>query len=159
MAEVIATIKLAPGVVGIYDPLTRIHLMISNPTANILAGMNTSKIAYWVKMKKVILVSGSLAAVKKEVPAEEVKPVVVPEAPAVPEVPVAPEAPVEPEKEPVPEYNEEQVPSETLNAEAPVEIKEEEVQEDPAEEVANEEAVADEAKVSKNKRSVARKNK
>ena len=73
MAEVIATIKLAPGVVGIFDPLTRIHLMISNPTATVYAGMNTENLVYWVKSKKATLVSGSLTGpvVKSEKPKED----------------------------------------------------------------------------------------
>lgn len=60
MQEVIATIKLAPGVVGLFDPITRVHLMISSPIASVYAGQNTQNLIRWVKQKKVFLVSGSL---------------------------------------------------------------------------------------------------
>lgn len=60
MKNIIAYVRLAPGQVGFYDELTRIHLTISNPQAAILAGMNTTNIKRSVRSGRLILVSGSL---------------------------------------------------------------------------------------------------
>lgn len=95
MSEVIAIIKLAPGEVGYYDELSKIHLTISRPKANVYDYMNTSRLLRSVKSKTLILVAGSLVPVNKEkkeveeviaVKEEtvEIPPVVVPATPAEP---------------------------------------------------------------------------
>lgn len=58
--KVIAEIKLAPGQVGFYDPLTNIHLTITHPFGKVYSGMNTTNLARSVKSKRLILLSGSL---------------------------------------------------------------------------------------------------
>lgn len=58
--QVIATVRLAPGQVGFYDDLTRIHLTIQNPEKHVLSGHNTSNIKIAVGSKRLLLVSGSL---------------------------------------------------------------------------------------------------
>lgn len=56
----IAIIRLAAGNVGWYDRLTSIHLTISNPTAEVEAGMNLANIKKAVKCKTVNILSGDL---------------------------------------------------------------------------------------------------
>lgn len=126
MAEAIATIKLAPGVVGIFDPLTRIHLMISKPTAIVYSGMNTKNIAYWVKTKKVSLISGTLTG-KLEVKAPVIQAAPADEKPVAPAEP--PAAPVEDEKP------SEEIPEVPLKSEAPAaDAGEDEASDAPADE-------------------------
>ena len=60
MNDIIATIKLALGEVGFYDPLSGIHLSIGNPIAYIRAGVNTSQLQASVRSGRLILVEGSL---------------------------------------------------------------------------------------------------
>lgn len=60
MNDIIATIKLALGEVGFYDPLSGIHLSIGNPVAYIRAGVNTSQLQASVRSGRLILVEGSL---------------------------------------------------------------------------------------------------
>lgn len=86
MPNLIAIIKLAPGEVGYYDELTRIHLTLSRPTANVLDYMNTSRLRRSIMTKTLVLVAGSLNTTARDLntPAkiEEVKietPVVVEE--------------------------------------------------------------------------------
>lgn len=88
MNDIIATIKLALGEVGFYDPLSGIHLSIGNPVAYVRAGVNTSQLQSSVRSGRLILVEGSLgnpppepinfapriAAEPREIPGEE-KPV------------------------------------------------------------------------------------
>ena len=47
--EQIAVIRLAPGQVGYYDELSRIHLTIGNPERAIYAGTNCSQLRKSVK--------------------------------------------------------------------------------------------------------------
>jgi predicted ribosome quality control (RQC) complex YloA/Tae2 family protein len=58
--KVLGLIRLAPGEVGFYDDLTRIHLTIANPERHVLAGMNTTNIKRAVRSGRLLLVSGSL---------------------------------------------------------------------------------------------------
>lgn len=58
--EQIAVIKLAPGQVGYYDELSRIHLTIGNPERVIYAGTNCSQLRKSVKSGRLRLISGSL---------------------------------------------------------------------------------------------------
>nr|DAO84497.1 MAG TPA: hypothetical protein [Bacteriophage sp.] len=99
MNDIIATIKLALGEVGFYDPLSGIHLSIGNPVAYVRAGVNTSQLQSSVRSGRLILVEGSLgnpppepisfapriAAEPREIPGEE-KVVPVEETRSVPEV-------------------------------------------------------------------------
>jgi hypothetical protein len=85
MNDIIATIKLALGEVGFYDPLSGIHLSIGNPVAYVRAGVNTSQLQSSVRSGRLILVEGSLgnpppepisfapriAAEPREIPGEE----------------------------------------------------------------------------------------
>ena len=57
--EIIATVRLQPGEVGYYDELSRIHLTVGNPQANIYAGMNCSQLRRSVQSGRLRLVSGS----------------------------------------------------------------------------------------------------
>lgn len=72
--KVIAEIKLAPGQVGFYDPLTNIHLTITHPFGTVYSGMNTTNLIRSVKSKRLILLSGSLASsiIIKEAEAQKV---------------------------------------------------------------------------------------
>lgn len=63
--EVIATIKLAAGRVGFYDPLSRIHLTLGRPTAHVYAGTNCASLRRNVKAGVIRLVNGTLG---EEVP-------------------------------------------------------------------------------------------
>lgn len=58
--EQIAVIRLAPGQVGYYDELSRIHLTIGNPERSVYAGTNCSQLRRSVKSGRLRLVSGSL---------------------------------------------------------------------------------------------------
>jgi len=58
--EVIATIKLAPGRVGFYDPLSRIHLTIGAPVKQVYSGTNCASLRRNVKAGVIRLVSGTL---------------------------------------------------------------------------------------------------
>ena len=60
MNDIIATIKLALGEVGFYDPLSGIHLSIGNPVAYVRAGVNTSQLQSSVRSGRLVLVEGSL---------------------------------------------------------------------------------------------------
>ena len=85
MNDIIATIKLALGEVGFYDPLSGIHLSIGNPVAYVRAGINTSQLQSSVRSGRLILIEGSLgnpppepisfapriAAEPREIPGEE----------------------------------------------------------------------------------------
>jgi uncharacterized protein YgbK (DUF1537 family) len=96
-------VKLAPGQVGFYDELTRIHLVISKPEAAVYEHMNRTNLKRSVKSGRLLLVSGSLdpetnlqhAVVEvpvKTAPKVEIKEVAKTEAPVVSE---AVELPVE----------------------------------------------------------------
>jgi hypothetical protein len=69
MPKVIAVVRLAAGRVAYYDELSRIHLTINNPIANITDDMNIRKIQKAIKNKSLTLVSGSLdvSAIKEDV--------------------------------------------------------------------------------------------
>lgn len=58
--EVIAVVRLSRGEVGYYDELSRIHLTISSPQRDILAGTNCTKLRKSVKSGRLKLLSGSL---------------------------------------------------------------------------------------------------
>lgn len=58
--NVIAIIKLAPGNVGWYDRLTSIHLTVSNPTAEVKAGMNLLNIKKAIKYRTISVINGNL---------------------------------------------------------------------------------------------------
>ena len=60
MREIIAKIKLMPGQVGFFDPLTNIHLTITSPVGYIYHGMNTSGIKRSVNSKRIEVIEGSL---------------------------------------------------------------------------------------------------
>ena len=130
----IATIKLAEGQVGFYDPLSRIHLTIGNPIAYVHSGTNCAQLRRSVKSGRIRLLDGTLGAevapfkvVKvgnkyklasnKE---EEMKPIVADAvvAPAVQEI--APEPVVEQAPEPVVEEKVEEPAVETVSEEESV---------------------------------------
>ena len=69
----IGLVRLAPGEVGFYDELTRIHLTISKPQREILSGMNTTNIKRSVQSGRLLLVSGSLDPEADGAKAETVK--------------------------------------------------------------------------------------
>lgn len=60
MSKRIATIKLAPGNVGFFDELTRIHLTLSSPMAEVFEGMNTTNLKKGVRYKTIEVIDGSL---------------------------------------------------------------------------------------------------
>lgn len=59
-AKVIATIKLAPGQVGFYDPLSRIHLTLGNPVATVYSGTNCAALRRNVKSGIIRILDGTL---------------------------------------------------------------------------------------------------
>lgn len=68
----IAIIKLARGEVGFYDDLTRIHLTLSRPSADVYDNMNTAKLRRGVSGRVIELVAGSLMPTsRKEVEVEK----------------------------------------------------------------------------------------
>jgi hypothetical protein len=60
MNNVIATIKLAPGRVGFYDELSRVHLTLGAPTAVIYSGTNCARLRRAVRDGVIRLVDGTL---------------------------------------------------------------------------------------------------
>lgn len=60
MSNVIARVRLAMGRVGFYDPLSNVHLTVSRPEADIIAGTNVTGIKRAVHNKTLRLVFGSL---------------------------------------------------------------------------------------------------
>lgn len=76
MAQVIGIIKLAPGEVGFYDEISKIHLTMSRPKAEVYDYMNTTKLIRAVRSKVLILVAGSLNAARtlnEEAPVAKLK--------------------------------------------------------------------------------------
>lgn len=63
-----ATIRLGRGNVGFYDELTRIHLTIASPFADVYEGMNTTNLERGVRYNTIEVVEGSLSV---ESPMEE----------------------------------------------------------------------------------------
>jgi len=63
MASVIAVVRLAPGRVGYFDELTRIHLTLQTPQKPVIEGMNTTNLKKAVKSGSLQVVSGSLEPV------------------------------------------------------------------------------------------------
>jgi hypothetical protein len=57
---IMGIVRLAPGRVGYYDEITRIHLTISSPERPITEGMNTTNLKRAVRSRVLNLVSGSL---------------------------------------------------------------------------------------------------
>lgn len=68
--SVIGIVRLAPGQVGYFDDLTRIHLTIASPEKPVISGMNTNNLKRAVKSGRILLSSGSLdaSAVKAQAP-------------------------------------------------------------------------------------------
>lgn len=63
-------IKLAPGNIGWFDPLTSIHLTLAKTEAIVKPGMNTTNIRLALADRKIILKQGTLEAsriIKEEV--------------------------------------------------------------------------------------------
>ena len=60
MANKIAIVRLAPGEIGYYDSLSRIHLTLGNKEAIVYSDMNNSKLRQDIKSGKIELVSGTL---------------------------------------------------------------------------------------------------
>lgn len=60
--EVIAVIQLQPGQGGYYDDLSRIHLTIGSPRANVYAGTNCTQLRRSLRAGRIKLVTGSLGA-------------------------------------------------------------------------------------------------
>lgn len=58
--QTIAKIKLAAGSVGWYEPLSRIHLTLSNPIAEIKAGTKLEGIRKSLSYGTIILLEGSI---------------------------------------------------------------------------------------------------
>lgn len=126
MSHVIAKVRLAPGQVGFYDELTRIHLTISNPEKFILSGMNVTNIKRGVHSGRLRLMSGSLEPEKKAIIKDINVPKVAPkvETPVQPVVEaVAPKAEVV-ETKPVEEVKAEPVASTEVKNEEVVETLE-----------------------------------
>lgn len=63
MASIIAVVKLAPGVIGYYDELSRIYLNMQCKKANVYSNMNTSRIRRAIAERTLELVSGTLVPV------------------------------------------------------------------------------------------------
>nr|DAX45879.1 MAG TPA: hypothetical protein [Caudoviricetes sp.] len=58
--DILARIKLAPGRVGFYDPLSRIHLTLGRPHANVISGTNCANLRRNVKTGVLLLLDGTL---------------------------------------------------------------------------------------------------
>lgn len=101
----IATVRLAPGVVGYYDELSRIHLTLSHPSTHIYDYMDTTKLQHSVACGTLKLVDGFL--VREETSFEKV------ETPVIPEVDEKIEE-IEPKEEIKEEVVEEIVPEEVV---------------------------------------------
>lgn len=63
---VIARVRLAPSEVGYYDDLSRIHLTITSPEADVLSGMNCSHLKRGVANGTLRLVHGSFCMPEPE---------------------------------------------------------------------------------------------
>lgn len=62
--DIMAVIQLMPGQVGYYDELSRIHLTMGSPRANVYKGTNVSQIRRSVQSGRLRVVNGSLGAEK-----------------------------------------------------------------------------------------------
>ena len=60
--KAIATVRLAPGRAGFYDPLSRVHLTVGRPKATIYAGTNCASLRRNVKAGVIRLEEGTLGA-------------------------------------------------------------------------------------------------
>jgi hypothetical protein len=89
--SVIGIVRLAPGQVGYFDDLTRIHLTIASPEKPVVSGMNTNNLKRAVKSGRILLVNGSLDVVTKAPVQEPVQTQVAP----TPAVEVKTEVPVQ----------------------------------------------------------------
>ena len=58
-SRIIAKIRLAKGEVAFYDELSRIHLTLSRPTADVYDYMNTAALRRAVMNKRITLVAGT----------------------------------------------------------------------------------------------------
>lgn len=74
--SVIGIVRLAPGQVGFYDDLTRIHLTIASPEKAIVLGMNTTNIKRSVKSGRLLLISGNLDGEVVKAKAPVVEPII-----------------------------------------------------------------------------------
>lgn len=75
MKKVIASIKLAPGNRGYFDPLTGINLSISNNIGYIREGDNVDNIRRDIKNGKIKIVGGKLSPAIAIIPEEQPEPV------------------------------------------------------------------------------------
>ena len=66
--KVIAVVRLNAGQGAYYDELTRIHLTVRHPQANVYAGMNVSGLRRSVKSGRLRLVQGSFGDEEQTVP-------------------------------------------------------------------------------------------
>ena len=66
-SRIIAKIRLAKGEVAFYDELSRIHLTLSRPTADVYDYMNTAALRRAVMNKRITLVAGTLLPITKTV--------------------------------------------------------------------------------------------
>lgn len=112
--HVIATVRLAPGQVGFYDDLTRIHLTIQNPEKHVLSGHNTTNLKTAVRSKRLLLLNGSLDASETVAPAAVPAPVKAPE-PA-PVAPVAETVVTETVTIPVKDIAKQEAPAEAVTS-------------------------------------------
>ena len=62
----LATVKLNAYTGGYYDPITRIHLTIGNPTANLYAGMNLTGIRKAIRLGTLSVISGHIDGLAPE---------------------------------------------------------------------------------------------
>lgn len=66
-SRIIAKIRLAKGEVAFYDELSRIHLTLSRPTADVYDYMNAAVLRRAIMNKRIILVAGTLLPITKTV--------------------------------------------------------------------------------------------
>ena len=73
--KAIATVRLAPGRAGFYDPLSHVHLTVGRPRATIYSGTNCASLRRNVKAGVIRLEEGTLGEDVTSNAAEEMKPV------------------------------------------------------------------------------------
>lgn len=60
MKKIIAVVKLSRNKIGYYDPLTRIHLTIADPTAEVASDLNVSNLKEALKYGVIQVIKGDL---------------------------------------------------------------------------------------------------
>lgn len=60
MKKIIAVVKLSRNKIGYYDPLTRIHLTIADPTAEVTSDLNVSNLKEALKYGVIQVTKGDL---------------------------------------------------------------------------------------------------